>query len=150
MGDLVHAAELLPYLPAGSPRVESYRAVVKWRQGDLPGAIEGLRKVVETSPLSVDPATPFPIFLLGEALSEAGRDAEAIPVLRRFLAMPLHNPTWQRPLALYHLARALDRTGDRKAAAEAAGRLLAMWKDAAPSQRLLVEARALGAKVGVP
>ena len=149
MGDLVHAAELLPYLPAGSPRVDSYRAVVKWRQGDLPGAIEGLRKVVATSPISVDPATPFPIFLLGEALSEAGRDAEAIPVLRRFLAMPFHNPTWQRPLALYHLARALDRTGDRKAAAEAAGRLLATWKDAAPSQRLLVEARALGAKLGV-
>ena len=148
MGDLVHAAELLPYLPVGSPRVETYRAVAKWRQGDLPGAIEQLRAVAEKSPLSVDPATPFPLFLLGEALSEAGRDAEAVPVLKRFLAMPLHNPTWQRSLALYHLARSLDRTGDRKAAKETAGRLLAMWKNADPSQPILVEARALGARLG--
>ena len=148
MGDLVHAAELLPYLPAGSPRVETYRAVVKWRQGDLPGAIEQLRKVAEGSPLSVDPATPFPLFLLGEALSEAGRDAEAVPVLQRFLAMPLHNPTWQRPRALYFLVRSLDRTGNRKAAKETAGRLLDMWKDAAPSEPLLADARALGARLG--
>ena len=149
MGDLVRAAELLPYLPEGSPRVESYRAVVKWRQGDLPGAIDQLRKVVEVSPLSVDPATPFPIFLLGEALSEAGREAEAIPVLRRFLAMPLHVPSWQRSIATFHLARSLERTGDRKGAKDAATRLLATWKDAAPSQRLLADARALGARLGV-
>jgi eukaryotic-like serine/threonine-protein kinase len=149
MGDLVHAAELLPYLPAGSPRVETYRAVVKWRQGDLPTAIEQLRKVAEASPLSVDPATPFPIFLLGEALSEAGRDAEAIAVLRRFLAMPLHNPSWQRSRALFFLARSLDRSGEKAAAREAVGRLLASWRDASPSEPLLADARAMGAKLGV-
>ncbi len=148
MGDLVRAAELMPYLPAGSPRVETYRAVVRWRQGDLAGAIESLRRVAEVSPLSVDPATPFPVFLLGEALVEAGRDAEAVPVLQRFLRMPLHAPTWQRPRALYDLARAQERIGDRAGARESAGRLMAIWGNATAPQPLLAEARALAARLG--
>ena len=129
--------------------METYRAVVKWRQGDLPGAIEQLRAVAATSPLSVNPATPYPVFLLGEALVEAGKDAEAVPVLKRFLSMPLHSPTWQRSRALLDLARAQERTGDGSAARETATRLLATWRDASGSQPMLAEARALGARLGV-
>jgi len=148
MGDLAHAAELAAYLPAGSPRVDAYRAVVQWRQGDLAGAIDLLRPLADRSPLSVDPAIPFPAFLLGEALSEAGRDREAVPLLRRFVAMPLHYPSWTLPRALYFMARSQERLGDVAAARETVQRLLLLWKDAAPEQPLRAEARALGLRLG--
>ena len=99
-------------------------------------------------PLSVDPAIPFPLFLLGEALSEAGRDAEAVNALKRFVAMPLHYPSWALSRALYFLARSQERLGDRSAARQTVKGLLALWKNAAPEQPLLAEARALGLRLG--
>lgn len=149
LGDLDHAAALSPNLPAGSPRVAAYQAVVRWRRGDLAGAIEALRPVAAQTPLSIDPAIPFPLFLLGDALAEAGRDAEAVDALRRLVAMPLHYPSWTYPRALYLLARSEERLGERDRARERIGALLRLWKDADPSQPLLADARALGARLGV-
>jgi tetratricopeptide (TPR) repeat protein len=149
LGDLPRAAELARYLPAGSPRVDAYSAVVRWRQGDLDGAIDQLRSVTSRTALSAEPAIPAPLYLLGEALSEAGRDAEAIQALRRFQAMPLLYPSWQYPRSLYYVARSQERAGDRAGARETIAGLLRMWKDASPGQPLLQEARALGARLGV-
>jgi tetratricopeptide (TPR) repeat protein len=149
LGDLASAAEFAPYLQASSPRADTYRALTRWRQGDLDGAIEDLRAIAAKAPLSADPANPHPIYLLGEALVEAGHDAEAIDVLRRFQAMPLTYPTWLHPRSLYHLARAQERSGDRQGARETAGALLRLWEKASPDQPLLAEARAMGARLGV-
>jgi tetratricopeptide (TPR) repeat protein len=149
LGDLAHAAEFAPYLPPGSPRVAAYQAVVRWRRGDLAAAIARLREVAAVAPLSMDPAIPPPLYLLGEALAEAGRCPEAEEALRRFLAMPLTYPSWFKPLARYHLARCLEKTGELDQARAEAATLLALWRDAAPEQRLLADARALGARLGI-
>jgi tetratricopeptide (TPR) repeat protein len=150
LGDLAHAAALAPYLPPGSPRVDAYQAVVRWRERDLDGAIALLRRVAASAPQSADgPAIPPPLYLLGEALSEAGRDAEAVDALQRFRAMPVLIPSWFLPRSLYFLARSLDRLGQREKAREAIGALLHQWRRAASSQPLLAEARALGARLGV-
>ncbi len=149
LGDLAHAAELAPYLPPASPRVKAYQGVLRWRQGDLDGAVELLRQVAAGAPLSADPAIPPPLYLLGEALADAGRDAEAVEALRRFQAMPMNYPSWYRPRSLYYLARSLDRLGDRAEAREAIGVLLRQWEKASPAQPLLAEARALGTRLGV-
>jgi tetratricopeptide (TPR) repeat protein len=148
-GDLARAAELREYLPAGSPRVDVYDAVVRWRRGDPGGAVEPLRRVAAAAPLSTDPAIPPPLYLLGEALAEAGRDAEAIDALRRFQALPLSYPSWFVPRSQYFLARSLDRMGDRDGARRAIQPLLGLWSDASPGQPLLAEARSLGARLGV-
>jgi tetratricopeptide (TPR) repeat protein len=149
LGDLRRAAEMASYLPPGSPRVEAYQAVVRWRNGDLTGAVELLRKVAAGAPQSADPAIPPPLYLLGEALAEAGRDAEAVDALRRFLALPVNYPTWFRPRGLYFLGRSLDRLGDREGARQALDTLLRLWVRASPEQPLLAEARALGARLGL-
>jgi tetratricopeptide (TPR) repeat protein len=149
LGDLRRAAEFAPYLPAASPRAAVYEAVVRWRSGDLPSAIDRLREVAAVAPIAADPAIPPPAYLLGEALGEAGRDGEAIDALRHFLALPLTYPSWFQPRARYHLARCLERAGDRAAASAEIEQLLRLWARASPDQPLLAEARALGARLGV-
>jgi tetratricopeptide (TPR) repeat protein len=150
LGDLERAKELERYLPPGSPRHRAYEALVRWRGGDLAGALPELRAIAAASPLSFDPAIPFPLFVLGEALVEAGRDAEAVEALRRFERMPIHYPSWTYPRSLYLRAVAEERLGDLSGARATARELLELWRDAAPGQPLLGEARALGARLGVP
>ncbi len=148
-GDLPHAAELAQHLPVGSPRVAVYEAVKTWRQGDLAGAIEKLRPLAAANRMGGDPSIPFPQYLLGEALAEAGRDAEAVAALQAFVAIPLHYPSWEYPRALYYLARSQQRLGQTAAAKETIGKLLQLWKQADPEQPLLADARALGSSLGV-
>jgi tetratricopeptide (TPR) repeat protein len=147
-GDLEHAEELSRHLPEGSPRAEAYRAVVRWRRGDPAGAVEALRAVDAQGPLSADPAIPFPAFLLGEALADAGRDGEAAAVLQRFLEAPLAYPAPSLPRALLVLARVQERAGDRAAARGTLGRLLSLWRDAEPGQPGLAEAHVLATRLG--
>jgi len=149
LGDLDRAKAVAGHLPDASPRADAYRALVRWRRGDLTGAIEELRVLSDRSALSTDPAIPFPIYLYAEALGEAGRDAEAVAAFRRFLAMPLLYPSWTRQRALFFLARSLERLGDRAAAREVAGQLLAFWRRADPEQPLLAEFRALFARLAL-
>jgi len=147
LGDLELAATFAPYLPPGSPRLAVYQAVVRWRGGDLRGAIAGLRPVASRSALSTDPAIPFPIYLLGEALAESGQHAEAAEILERFLTMPLDYPSWTRPRALYYLALSQERLGRRDQARATLARLLTLWSKASPGMPLVSEARALGRRL---
>jgi eukaryotic-like serine/threonine-protein kinase len=149
LGDLRRAAELESYLPAGSPRVDVYRALVQWRGGDLPGAIKALRAVADQAPVSAAPPIPPPLYLLGEALAEAGQDAEAVRVLRRYRAIPMTYPTWFWPRSQWFLARSLDRLGDQDGAREVLAPLLELWKGASENQPHLAEARALGRRLGM-
>ena len=148
-GDLGRAAELRDHLPPLSPRVDVYEAVVLWRRGDPAAAIEILRRVAAASPISADPAIPSPLYLLGEALAEAGRDAEAADALRRFRAFPVSYPTWLEPRSRYYLARSLERLGDRDGARDAIRPLVGLWNRAAADQPLLGEARLLAARLDV-
>jgi predicted Zn-dependent protease len=144
----VDSRSVAEHLPPESPRVATYRAVVRWRTGDVAGAIQDLRAVAARARLSADPPIPSPLYLLGEALADAGRDAEAVDVLRRFEAEPVTTPGWLHPRARYHLARCLERLGDRAAARAAVEELLRTWANATPDQPLLAEARALGKRLG--
>jgi tetratricopeptide (TPR) repeat protein len=148
LGQMQRAAELAKYLPADSPRIKVYEAMARWKQGDLPGAIEELRAVADQEALSFDPAISHPLYLLGEALSEAGRDEEAVAALRRFQSMPLTYPSWMYPRSLYYLARSLERMGDREGARESIKTLMRLWKNADPEQPLLAEARSLARRIG--
>jgi tetratricopeptide (TPR) repeat protein len=149
LGDLRSASEFERYLPPDSPRVEAYRALVQWRSGDLAGAIERLQRVAAKAPAGSTPEIPASLFLLGEALSEAGRDAEAADTLRRYQRIPVLYPTWIRPLSSFFLARSLERLGDRDAARRALSPLLTLWATASETQPHLAEARALGKRLGL-
>jgi len=149
LGDLKRASDLAHYLPSGSPRLACYQALVSWRSGDLAGAIERLRRLAARTPISVDPAIPSPLFLLGEALAEAGRDAEAIETLRRYRRMPQTYPTWFWPRAEWLIARSLERQGDLDGARAALTPVLQLWSKASPRQPHLQEARALGIRLGI-
>ena len=105
--------------------------------------------VAAQSPASMDPVIPFPLFLHGEALAEAGQDREAAAALERMLAMPRFAPSWTVPRALLTLALARERAGDTAGARTAATRLREMWKDADEVQPRLTDARALWARLGV-
>ena len=148
-GDLAHAAEVREYLPPDSPRVAVYDAVVRWRRGDPGGAAEELRRVAASAALSADPPVPPPLYLLGEALSDAGRDEEAVAVLRRFQAMPLNYPSLVQPRSRYFLARSLERLGDLEGAREAIRPLIRLWTRAEADRPLVAEARALAARLDV-
>jgi tetratricopeptide (TPR) repeat protein len=149
LGDLLRASELARYLPPGSPREEAYRAVVRWRSGDLQGAITSLRRLADAAPVSAAPRIPPPLYLLGEALAEAGQDAEAVQVLRRYQAIPMTQPTWFWPRSQWFLARSLDRLGDREGARAVLAPLLQLWAQASAGQPHLAEARALGGRLGI-
>jgi tetratricopeptide (TPR) repeat protein len=148
LGDLRRAAELERYLPPGSPRVEAYQALVQWRQGQLPDAIRVLRQLAAKAPISADPAIPPPLYLLGEALAEAGEDAQAVEVLGKFGRIPQTYPSWFVPRSQWLLARSLDRLGRRDEARQAVAPLLKLWTHASDQQPHLAEARALGQRTG--
>jgi Flp pilus assembly protein TadD len=149
LGDLGHAAELEPYLPPDSPRLEAYRALVQWRSGKLDEALRRLQHLASRAPIGVDPAVPPPLFLLGEALAEAGRDAEAVATLRRFRRMPQTYPTLFWPRAEWLIARSLERQGDLDGARAALAPLLKQWSRASDRQPHLAEARALARRLGI-
>jgi tetratricopeptide (TPR) repeat protein len=148
LGDLTGAAEFARFLPTSSPREAIYRAILSWRKGE-PGAIGALEAAAGRSALSADPALPHPLFVLGQALVEAGRDREGADALRRFQAMPLTYPSWEYPRSLYYLATAEERLGHVEEAREAARLLLGLWREAGADQPLLEGARAMGTRLGI-
>jgi tetratricopeptide (TPR) repeat protein len=149
LGDLPGAADLERFLPAGSPRMKTYQALVRWRQGDLPGAIEDLRRVAAVAPVSVEPPSLPALYLLGEALAEAGRDREAVESLQRFRRIPLLTPTWTWPRSQWLLARSLHRLGNHDGARSILLPLLRAWDHASETQPHLAEARNLGRSLGI-
>jgi tetratricopeptide (TPR) repeat protein len=146
-GDLEHAAQLAVTLPPGSPRRRTYEAVVRWRQGDRAGAralLEGVNGYSSVPPIVA------PAFLLGELLSEMGEDERAIEALRRYRTyyfVHLHCAAWEYPKSSFLLARSLDRLGRRDEALSVLNEQLAAWKEADPDIPMLVEARAMQARM---
>jgi tetratricopeptide (TPR) repeat protein len=141
LGELQQAEEIARHLAPDSPKGRTFRALVRWKTGDLPGAIEELREIARGAPFSFDPPVPAPLYLLGEALAEAGRDAEAVESLRRFLAMPSTTPSWLEPKARFLLARCLERLGKREEARSELEALMVLWREASVDQPLLEDAR---------
>jgi serine/threonine-protein kinase len=69
------------------------------RRGDAAGAIPILQKAVDAYPESSKDLTyGYALFNLGSALRQAGRPAEAIPILERRLAIPNQTKTVQEEL----------------------------------------------------
>ena len=89
-----------------------------------------------------------PMFLLGEQLANAGRDAEAIEVFRQ--AQALYVPvamwrSWAYPRSLFYLARSYERLGRHDEARTTLDRLLKDWYHAEAGAPLVRDARRLAA-----
>ncbi len=150
LGDLEHAAGLAVALRPGTPRRETYDAVVLWQRGQRSEALRRLREISARSSFDVDFALA-PAYLLGDLEARAGADAEAVEALRDFRSLFLPTMMWRSwayPRSLFLSAASLERLGRRAEAREQVERLLAEWRDADPGLPLLEEARALRARLG--
>src|SRR5262249_6818170 len=85
LGDLEHAELLARDLPPGTQLRETVSALEQFEKGERDAGLESLRKVSERAPIFSWRVSP--LFLLGERLVDAGRDAEAIDVLHRAQAL---------------------------------------------------------------
>ena len=144
LGDLPHAALLARDLPEGTPLQETYLAMVRIQRGEVDAGISELDRIAGTTPIFTWRIAP--LFLLGERLALAGRDAEAIPVLRR--AQALYVPlamwrSWAYPRSLLLLARSQERIGQISEARATVDHLLRDWSRAEENDSLLLQARAL-------
>jgi tetratricopeptide (TPR) repeat protein len=149
LGDLEHAGELAAYLRPGSPRHETYQAVVLWKQGQREAALWRLREIAVRSSFDADLALA-PAYLHGELAAQAGADVEAVEALRDFQSLFLPTMMWRSwayPRSLVLAAASLERLGRRAEALEQVERLLADWKGADPRLPLLEEARALRSRL---
>lgn len=148
LGDAALAAELARPLPAGAPLARAHAAVAAFRRGEREEALSALRALSEETPFSVWRIAP--VFLYGVLAAEAGRDEAAVDALRRFEALYLPRMLWRSwalPLALLRRAQAeerLGRSGDARATVE---RLLGAWRGAEEGDAVLLEARALRARL---
>jgi tetratricopeptide (TPR) repeat protein len=146
LGDLEHAAILAQDLQPGTALARTYEALVRIRLGDTAAGLADLRKVVATSPVFAWRVSPM--FLLGEQLANAGRDAEAIEVFRQ--AQALYVPvamwrSWAYPRSLFYLARSYERLGRHDEARTTLDRLLKDWYHAEAGAPLVRDARRLAA-----
>ncbi len=149
LGDLDHAAEVAVNLRPGTPRRETYDAVVLWQRGQRSEALRRLREIAARSPFDADFALA-PAYLLGDLAAQSGADAEAVKALHDFrsLFLPIMMwRSWAYPRSLVLSAASLERLGRRAEALELVDRLLADWRDADPGLPLLEEARALRARL---
>lgn len=149
LGDLEHAAELAVHLRPGSPRQETYEAVVLWKRGEREAALWRLREIAARSSFDADLAIA-PAYLHGELAARTGADAEAVEALRDFQSLFLPTMMWRSwayPRSLVLAAASLERLGRRAEALEEVERLLAQWKGADPRLPLLAEAKALRARL---
>ncbi|BDG03015.1 serine/threonine-protein kinase [Anaeromyxobacter oryzae] len=139
-GDLARARTLAARLPAGSPAARLHAAIASWRGGDPAGGVDALRAILRDrgagdAPLPVD----VPAFLLGEALLDAGRDAEGVEALQRFQRLYLPVGWWRAwtlARSRLELAGALSRLGRTAEARAEAERLRASRRRADPDDPL--------------
>jgi tetratricopeptide (TPR) repeat protein len=149
LGDLEHASELALHLRPGSPRQQTYQAVVLWQRAQREEALRQLREIAARSPFDADLAVA-PAYLYGDLAARAGADAEAVVALRDFQALFIPTMMWRSwayPRSLYLAAASLERLGRRAEAAEQVDRLLDQWKGGDSDQLLLKDARALRARL---
>ena len=146
LGDLEHAELLAKDLPAGTALARTYQALVSLRRGDRARGLSELRAVSAEAPVVAWRMSP--LFIYGEELAKAGRDSEAVEVLRR--AQRLYVPaamwrSWAYPRSLYLLANAYHRLGRDDDARPVIGRLLANWAHAETDAPQVRDARRLAA-----
>jgi tetratricopeptide (TPR) repeat protein len=152
LGDLPGAARLARALPKGSPASMLYEGIALARSGRPARAADLLAK----APLS-DGAIPIPkdvpLFLAGEALAMAGRDAEAVEALTRFQEayLPLKGwRTWAVPRSRLLSARSLERLGRTAEARAQLDELLRALSRADPDLPVVKEARVLQGQLASP
>jgi tetratricopeptide (TPR) repeat protein len=128
-----------------------YRSFVLAQQGRHGEAAEARRLMQEDAWRRGAVQMQFEIaYLLAEALLDAGRTAEAAaswpPSAQSRLVDPMDRAVNYPRLALVR-ARALERLGRREGAVKELDALLAFWKDADADLPLLVEAKAMRARL---
>ena len=144
-GDLERAKridDLWPMLDARGPCSRMYRAVRAWRQGDPAAGVRALD--------GLDFASSG--YYRGAMLLDLGRNREAVEEFRRYRRYPNRfdgttEGFYLYPRSLYLEALGLEREGDAAGATAAVERLLGMWREADPDHPLLLEARALRARL---
>jgi tetratricopeptide (TPR) repeat protein len=135
-------SEFQPYL------LPTWKAVEAWRQGSTDVAAAGLREVAESPYVE---ARFSALCLLGEVELSRGRSDGAVETLERAIAMRF-TPTitgapYLKPAALYSLAVAHERLGDRVKARARIEEFLVFWERADPDLPMLVEAKAMQARL---
>jgi predicted Zn-dependent protease len=148
LGDLEHARLLAADLPADGPLAAATSALVRFRSGDQEGGLAELGRISAATPVFAWRVAP--IFLYGALLTEVGRDAEAIDVLKRAQALYLPLAMWRSwayPRSQLWLARANERLGRRLEARQELGRLLATWARAEEGTSELAAAHELARRV---
>jgi tetratricopeptide (TPR) repeat protein len=144
-GDLERAKridDLWPMLDARGPCSRMYRAVRAWRQGDPAAGVRALD--------GLDFASSG--YYRGAMMLDLGRNRQAVEEFRRYRRFPNRfdgttEGFYLYPRSLYLEALGLEREGDAAGATAAVERLLGMWKEADPDHPLLLEARALRARL---
>jgi hypothetical protein len=144
LGDLAGAEGLIggagPEL-LQTPCARMTRGILRWRRGDVPGALAELRGIEYGADR----------FYLGKVLLEAHEDREAIAAFRSFgnrtsAWMPFF--AWAYPQSLYFMAGAHERLGERREARALVDKLLELWKRSDTDLPLLVEAKAMRKRLG--
>jgi tetratricopeptide (TPR) repeat protein len=155
-GDLAGAAEAAVSLEPGSQPEVHYRAVraaVERRWGEAIPALSPMQTAWKTASVGIgDPRVAYRLeatLLLGEALLESGRTADALAVLESadaFVACGY--------MAAAHLpgiwvlrARAYEKLGRPADGLKDLDRLRALWKDAEPGLPLHAQAKAMRARL---
>ena len=149
LGDLEHAAILAHDLAPGTAFAETYAALVRLRKGEVEQGLAELGRISTATPTFAWRIAP--LFLYGDALAAAGRDAEAVQALQKAQALYLPLAIWRSwayPRSLLILARSQERLGQTTAARATVDRLLEIWSHAEPGTAALIEARAVRARLG--
>jgi tetratricopeptide (TPR) repeat protein len=148
LGEPERARALAQHLPPGAPAERLYRAVVLWRSGRIEEALPELKDLARHHRTGgflgkIDP------YFYGEALFDAGHDAEAVEALRAFRAIFMRSAWrgWALPRSHYLAARSLERLGRNDEARQEVDALLEAWGSADPGLPLLADARALRARL---
>jgi tetratricopeptide (TPR) repeat protein len=150
-GDLGGAAEAGKALVPESRGWTFLRALQAGAAGRTDDAVDAFRSLAH--PARDGRRHQF-LYLAGEALLEAGRPADAIEVLRPAVgtAMPLYGPldvAANYPRAVLVRARAYEKLGRNADGLAEVNRLLKQWARADADLPLVVEARALQARLAI-
>jgi tetratricopeptide (TPR) repeat protein len=152
-GDLAGAASAASTLGKGSFAERYHRALAAAHARRWDEAIPELRALFAEAP-HVSSRMQF-VYLLGEALLEAGRPADAVDALRPAIGAGLQYASpvdlaANYPRALLVRARAYEQLGKKPEALAEVDRLLDLWKRADPDLPLLAEAKGMRARLAAP
>jgi pentatricopeptide repeat protein len=154
-GDVAEATGFLARARSAPDWSETYpgprsigEAIIAWRSGRLADAEGLLRGVAGGRTVG---AQYTGAMLLGEVLLAEGRDTDAVASLERARSMPwsgaIDSRPWLDPGALFLLAGAYERLGDRQKALDRIDEFLRNWQRADANLPRLAEARALKKRV---